>query len=363
MDIENEGISKSKVIQTQIINPKINISHILQSDKKYDTQYIDNKFDNSNLLSDTQCSQKDDQQREIDNLLKTPQADLFFDTNYIKQNQNQFQENLWSINDFQIARPLGKGQFGKVYLAREKKSQYIVALKVLSKRQLIKYDMIDQFRREIEIQSNLKHKNISQMYGYFHDQKRIYIILEYASQGEVFSLMTKQEQRRFDEKTAAKYIYQVTEALIHCHSKNVMHRDLKPENLLLHNDQIKLSDFGWGAHAPSQKRQTYCGTLDYLAPEIVKDKPYNSSIDNWCLGVLAYELCSGRPPFDSNTKQETFKKIEEIKINFPSYFSRDLKKFIMQLLKKDSNKRLPLEEVKNQNWIKQNYIKLENIQL
>merc|ERR1711962_1989001 len=133
----------------------------------------------------------------------------------------------WKLDDFDIGRPLGKGKFGNVYLAREKKSKYIVALKVLFKSQLQKAQVEHQLRREIEIQSYLRHPNILRLFGYFYDESRVYLILEYAPQGELYRNLQKQEHGRFTEGEAALYIRQMADALSYCHSKEVIHRDIK----------------------------------------------------------------------------------------------------------------------------------------
>ena len=141
--------------------------------------------------------------------------------------------NEWTLKDFDIGRPLGKGKFGNVYLAREKKSKYIVALKILFKSQLIKAQVEHQLRREIEIQSHLRHPHILRLFGYFHDETKIYLILENAPRGEMYKCLQKSQGQKFDEPRASKYIKQMTEALAYCHSMKVIHRDIKPENLLL----------------------------------------------------------------------------------------------------------------------------------
>ena len=132
--------------------------------------------------------------------------------------------NRWTLEDFDIGRPLGKGKFGNVYLAREKRSKYIVALKVLFKSQLQKAQVEHQLRREIEIQSHLRHNNILRLFGYFYDETRVYLILEYAPRGEMYKILQKQPHGRFEERQTAKYIYQLADALKYCHSKSVIHR-------------------------------------------------------------------------------------------------------------------------------------------
>uniref|UniRef100_A0A8C2FQ34 non-specific serine/threonine protein kinase n=1 Tax=Cyprinus carpio TaxID=7962 RepID=A0A8C2FQ34_CYPCA len=152
-----------------------------------------------------------------------------------------------SIRDFDIGRPLGKGKFGNVYLARERKLKVIVALKVLFKSQMEKEGVEHQLRREIEIQSHLRHPNILRFYNYFHDDTRVFLILEYAPRGEMY----KELQRcgRFDDQRSATYMEELADALLYCHEKKVIHRDIKPENLLLgYRGELKIADFGWSVH-------------------------------------------------------------------------------------------------------------------
>lgn len=161
-------------------------------------------------------------------------------------NMNNIQANKksWSLVNFDIGRPLGRGKFGNVYLAREKETKFVIALKVLFKKQIGLQGIEHQVRREIEIQSHLRHPNILRLYGFFHDEQRIYLILEYAPGGTLFNALKSVE--RFDEKTSAKYVKCLVSALIYLHERNVIHRDIKPENLLLsQDDQLKIADFGW----------------------------------------------------------------------------------------------------------------------
>lgn len=233
---------------------------------------------------------------------------------------------------FEIGKPLGKGKFGRVYLAKEKSTGFVCALKVQHKSELQAGKIERQVRREIEIQSNLAHTNILRLYGHFHDAKRIFLILEFAAQGELYKHLRKAQ--KFPEWRAAQYIAQMTSALRYLHSKHIMHRDIKPENILVGiHGEIKISDFGWSVHAPNNRRNTMCGTLDYLPPEMVKpgsqDNYYDEKVDIWSLGVLMYEFLCGEAPFE-DTPVMTQRRIARCEMTVPPYVSVEAK----DLLKK-----------------------------
>lgn len=137
----------------------------------------------------------------------------------------------WSLSSFDIGTPLGRGKFGNVYLAREKTTRYVVALKVMFKKQIVQNAVEHQVRREIEIQSHLRHANILRLYGYFHDDTRIYLILEYAPNGTLYKELQNHPDKRLDEKTTAGYILSLASALIYLHQKHIIHRDIKPGEL------------------------------------------------------------------------------------------------------------------------------------
>lgn len=260
----------------------------------------------------------------------------------------------WRLEDFDIGRPLGKGKFGNVYLAREKKSKYIVALKVLFKSQLQKAQVEHQLRREIEIQSHLRHPHILRLFGYFYDETRVYLILEFAPRGEMYKALQKRPNGRFDEPQSAKYIKQMASALSYCHEKKVIHRDIKPENLLLDvKGDLKIADFGWSVHAPSSRRGTMCGTLDYLPPEMIEGQTHDEKVDLWSLGVLTYEFLVGKPPFETEDNNQTYKRIVRVDLRIPSYVSEGAKDLITKLLRKNPSDRLPLAKVMEHPWILQ----------
>jgi len=259
----------------------------------------------------------------------------------------------WALDDFEIGKPLGRGKFGSVYLARERKTKYIVALKVLKKSQLLKAGVEHQLRREIEIQSHLRNRNILRMYGYFYDAKHIYLILEYSPGGELYKKLTS--RGRFSEKVSARYISDLSQALHFCHSKNVIHRDIKPENLLIGaQGEIKIADFGWSVHAPTSRRNTLCGTLDYLPPEMVEGREHDEMVDVWSLGVLLYEFLVGNPPFEAEGHTATYRRISRVDLRFPPGVTKDAQDLISKLLQKEPGKRMPLKSIPTHPWVLRN---------
>uniref|UniRef100_A0A1B6CN50 Aurora kinase n=1 Tax=Clastoptera arizonana TaxID=38151 RepID=A0A1B6CN50_9HEMI len=293
-------------------------------------------------VATSECTAKTELENQAESNKK-----MGLDTNTKDESRKQ-----WVLADFEIGRPLGKGKFGNVYLAREKTSKFIVALKVLFKSQIVRANVEHQLRREIEIQSHLRHDNILKLYGYFHDESRVYMILEYAPKGELYKKLQHEPNKRFTEQRSAEVIFQLADALNYCHAKKVIHRDIKPENLLLgHKGELKIADFGWSVHAPSSRRQTLCGTLDYLPPEMVSGLPHDESVDIWSLGVLCFELITGKPPFEASTYDETYYRIQRAIYTFPEYVSSLAKDLIKKLLVVEPSKRLSPAEIMVHEWI------------
>ncbi|KAI0537452.1 serine/threonine-protein kinase [Xylaria digitata] len=256
---------------------------------------------------------------------------------------------------FTIGRPLGKGKFGRVYLAKHRESSYICALKMLKKEEITREKAEMHVRREIEVHSNLRHPGILGFYGWFHDSRRIFLILEYAAGGELFKIL--QREGSFSEKRAARYIAQVTSSLMYLHSKNVMHRDMKPENILIGlYGELKLADFGYSVHAPSNRRDTLCGTLDYLPPEMLRSSQpsYTKAVDQWTLGVLTYEFLAGEAPFEDSVPMTHRRIMKGDMKPLPSDISSEAKDFVHSLLVLDPSKRLPLKDVLAHPWIVKN---------
>lgn len=142
------------------------------------------------------------------------------------------------------------------------------------------------------------------------------------------------------------------DALDYCHKNNVIHRDIKPENILLgYNSELKISDFGWSVHAPSNRRNTMCGTIDYLPPEMLSRQAYDYNVDLWCLGVLTYEFLVGKPPFECSSTGDTYKRIIAVEYTFPDHVSSHARDFISKLLVLQPARRMPLSDSRKHPWI------------
>lgn len=264
-----------------------------------------------------------------------------------------------TIADFQIQRSLGRGQFAIVHRAVELSTGYEVALKKLEKDYMMKKSMEKQTTNEIRIHLAIEHPNIICLYGFFHDEGTVYMILESANQ-TVYDIMSKRKPKRFDERTAARYIRDVVRALRHCHARGIIHRDVKPENLLVDNNgRIKLADFGLATRLEQQKEDMSCGTLDFLSPEICSGDPYSFHVDIWALGAVLYEMLVGKPAFEvqiENCKENrklTKECIKKGKFSFPNDvpISDIAKDLVCGLLQLNPNDRTPLACVLNHPWL------------
>lgn len=250
--------------------------------------------------------------------------------------------------DFELLKVIGMGAFGKVLQVRNRHSTKIFAMKIISKR-LIKRKMsyVDNILAERNILSKLSnHPFIVTMHASFQTREKLFIIMDFCAGGELFLKLGR--EGIFRESTAAFYLAEITLALEHLHSINVLHRDLKPENILLGSDgHCCVTDFGLakdftGSGANDDERaRTLCGTIEYMAPEMVARKWYGKGADFWSLGCLAYEMFSGLPPFSSKKgSKELFKKIMNERIRMPDGASSAACKLLKGLLNRDAGKRL-----------------------
>ena len=229
---------------------------------------------------------------------------------------------------------------------------------------MVQQDCVHNLRREVEIQCRLKHRNIVQLYGYFHDAKNVYLILEFITGGELYKSIGK-NGGSVDQKTALAYMKDIASAIAHMHTNYVAHRDLKPENVLISevDGHLKVADFGWAVQTPPghSTRYTFCGTPEYLAPEMVCGSGHGIGVDLWAMGVMLYEFIVGKTPFvekirptkDMDAEQleyaartATYNNIKKHKgdlkfpKNSPNYASKSVMNVINNLLVPDSEDRM-----------------------
>ncbi|KAK0395187.1 hypothetical protein QR680_001162 [Steinernema hermaphroditum] len=256
-----------------------------------------------------------------------------------------------SLDDFEIGRILGRGRFGVVFRGRHIESRDLVAIKVIRNDQIDELDMYNQLEEEIVIQSNLKHENIVQLYAYFHDDSRHFLVMELADCGSLAELL--RQSHRFDSARAAFYLRQVIDAVVYCHDQDVIHRGLKLENILLaERELIKVADFGWSVkRVPGIRRRTICGTIECLAPEMLNEEPYDFSIDVWAVGVLLYEFLVGYGPFAAELLSDTIDLIRNVQYDFPEGFPDGAKEIVSNLLVENPDNRVALSEVLTTNWM------------
>ena len=244
---------------------------------------------------------------------------------------------------------IGDGSFSKVFLYQHKTSKIKYAIKRMNiPSYLKKTNNKNLILDEINIQSKIEHPNIIKLFNYFKDKNNIniFLILEYASKGTLFDYI--QNKNGFDETEAFYFFFQAVNAIYFLHKNRIIHRDLKPENLLInHNNILKLCDFGWSVYLNNNKRITFCGTVEYMAPEIVKNESYDYSIDVWSLGVLLYELIHSHSPFV--VRDLNINKIENNivskELRFKKGVSFECRDLIEKLLVKDAKNRMKIGEI------------------
>lgn len=255
----------------------------------------------------------------------------------------------FTLASFRVVKKIGEGKYSKVYVANLKTKNIPLALKVLPKtREIAK--LIHQIREEIKIQLHLNHRNVLRLYDYFRDEKKIYLVLEYAPKGSVLDIQKRFEH--FSESLASKIIKQTADGLGYIHSKNIVHRDLKPENLLVsESNDIKISDFGCAVFTHNIVPGTLYGTLDYFSPEMIESKMYDHRVDIFALGVIMYELLVGKTPFDDPAVNNIYRKIKACEYKIPNTISRSASDLISNILVYEPENRYSIKEILGHPWI------------
>ena len=269
---------------------------------------------------------------------------------------------------YEIRQVLGKGKFGLVKLGIHRGNGRKVAIKIINKKLVTAID-VQQVKTEIDILKIAKHPNIIQLYDVFENENYIYIIMEYCAGGDLFSYIEKRGFR-LPETRAAEIIHKLSTAVFFLHEYGVVHRDLKPENILMtdnsSNADIRLVDFGLGKIiGPGEMCTDPFGTFSYVAPEVLKEKPYSFKVDLFAIGIISYLLVAGFLPFDHETSE---KEIARQTVYEPTPFpnsvwkniSNEARMFVDNLLQKNPDKRMGIQEVLQHKWL-QKYNSKENI--
>uniref|UniRef100_A0A671NBZ9 Protein kinase C n=1 Tax=Sinocyclocheilus anshuiensis TaxID=1608454 RepID=A0A671NBZ9_9TELE len=267
--------------------------------------------------------------------------------NSIKSVQTTFEEPVEEtvkivLEDFSFLQVLGKGSFGKVMLARLKRDHRVFAVKMLKKDVILQEDDVEATMIEKRVLTLAhQHPFLTQLYYCFQTAERLFFVMEFVNGGDL--MFHIQKCRRFDEPRARFYAAEIISALMFLHSKGIIYRDLKLDNILLDRDgHCKLADFGMCKEdiRDGKLTSTFCGTPDYIAPEIILEELYGVSVDWWALGVLLYEMLSGHAPFEAETEDELFECILKDEVIYSSWLSNEAEDILRGLLTRDPACRL-----------------------
>eukprot|EP01130_Rhizamoeba_saxonica_P017306 TRINITY_DN8344_c0_g1_i1.p1 TRINITY_DN8344_c0_g1~~TRINITY_DN8344_c0_g1_i1.p1 ORF type:complete len:387 (-),score=67.43 TRINITY_DN8344_c0_g1_i1:36-1196(-) len=252
------------------------------------------------------------------------------------------------FDDFENLVCIGEGGYGKVYQVREITTGKIFAMKVLKKGHLCKTKSIQNTIVERDIMLKIRHPFIIDLYYAFQSQERVAFIMNYINGGQLFFHLRKEAM--LTQETARFYIAELILALEHLHQQGIMHRDLKPENVLIdHAGHLVLTDFGLAKsdmYDDEGRTRTFCGTLEYMPPEMIKNDPYGKAADFWSVGILLYEMVTGDLPFTSRNRKKLSQQIISKKISLPSYLTFDTHSIIKGLTHKNPNIRLKVDQIK-----------------
>ena len=253
------------------------------------------------------------------------------------------------VDDFQVLKLIGKGNFAEVMLVRMKDTGEVYAMKRLSKKQIIENNEIEHTLAECSILQRLRHPFLVNMHYAFQTAANLYIILDFVNGGELFHHL--QSSKRFPEGRVRFYAAEILLGLEYLHNSGVLYRDLKLENLLLTAEgHITLTDFGLskeGLVGSDATTKTFCGTPEYMAPEMLSGKGYGKAVDWWSFGSLIYEMLTGLPPFYHQDVQQMYRLILTARLSFPPFMSDHARSLVSLLLEKN-----PADRFTNPEFIK-----------
>ncbi|KAG2383021.1 hypothetical protein C9374_004988 [Naegleria lovaniensis] len=259
------------------------------------------------------------------------------------------------VGKYELFEKLGEGNFSKVKRAIDTETQIQYAIKIVDISSVAKEGMEKQVRNEISVLKQIKHPNVVQLKEVLKSANNIYIVMELITGGELFDKIVA--ARKFNEDIARRYFQQLIDGIAYCHSCRIAHRDLKPENLLLDShDNLKITDFGLsGMMKQGVMLETICGTPHYVAPEVLTGNYDGFKADIWSCGIILFVMLSGCHPFDGETVNDLFKRIENLEFKYPSHFSKEVRALLDKIIVVDPNKRATIADIRYDPWFKVNY--------
>jgi serine/threonine protein kinase len=250
-----------------------------------------------------------------------------------------------SQEDFELLAVIGRGSFGKVMQVKHRATGQIYAMKIMRKDMIVAKNQITHTKDEKTVLQKIKHAFIVNLHFAFQTKDKLYLILDYVNGGELFFHLKK--SGKFSEERVKFYSAEIASALIHLHKAGIIYRDLKPENLLLDiKGHVVITDFGLAKEVMDDGTHTFCGTPEYLAPEVLKGEVHSYPVDWWSLGTLMYEMMTGLPPFYSEVLSEMYQNIVAGDLVFPSDMSDEACDLLAGFLDRDPSTRLGGDEVK-----------------
>nr|XP_053629506.1 5'-AMP-activated protein kinase catalytic subunit alpha-2-like [Cherax quadricarinatus]QPF20893.1 AMP-activated protein kinase subunit alpha [Cherax quadricarinatus] len=258
---------------------------------------------------------------------------------------------LMKIGHYQIGNTLGAGTFGKVKYGEHILTGTKVAIKILNRKTIKNLDMVSKIKREITNLKLFRHPHIIKLYQVISTPTDIFMVMEYASGGELFDYIKK--KGKLKESEARRFFQQIISGVDYCHRHMVVHRDLKPENLLLdHNLHVKIADFGLSnIMVDGEFLRTSCGSPNYAAPEVISGKLYaGPEVDVWSCGIILYALLCGTLPFDDEHVPTLFRKIKSGVFQIPDYLNQSVVRLLLHMLMVDPMRRANIEDIKKHEW-------------
>ncbi|CAH0747163.1 unnamed protein product [Diatraea saccharalis] len=267
---------------------------------------------------------KEDEKKEIPEIIHDPQTSC----------------------SYQRLRFFGKGGFAKCYEIQDLSNHQVYAGKIVSKKLMVKTSQKEKMAQEISIHRSLQHKHVVGFHSFFEDSLNIYIILELCKRRSMMELHKR--RKAITEPETRFYMHQILLGVQYLHSKRIIHRDLKLGNLFLDDDlHVKIGDFGLAARIEyeGERKQTLCGTPNYIAPEILTKKGHSFEVDIWSLGCIMYTLLVGKPPFETSTLKDTYKRIKQCEYRIPSSLRKPAASMIVLQLQSNPARRPSVDKL------------------